>query len=246
MVEPDPFREVDEDVRAELMMRRVKKYGPAVASALILVILVVGGVTGWIAYERSVREHETQVLVEALLSDQPPADRAQALLTYAGNARIGPATIARLHAAASLIEAEDVAGAIDIYDAVAETAEADPLLRDTAVLLATINRLRIGETDGVEQALAEADEFGEPYRMVVRELIAHKALSADNRTAALERLRALAGDAETPEGTAARVRLLIEALAGDANREAQATSPVAEADGTNAGADDETRDEGNE
>ena len=141
------FREVDEDVRRDRIIRIWTKYRYVFIG---LAVLVVAGTGAWRAYEhyRDEAAETAGTKFEAaaqLARDGKSAEAAAAFDALSKTAPKGYATLARLRAAAEILAASDPQAAIKAYDAMADDPSFNPLFRDFAKLRAAMLRVDIDD-----------------------------------------------------------------------------------------------------
>jgi hypothetical protein len=211
----DIFHEVDEEVRKERLQRVWTQYGHYIVA---LAVLIVVGVGGWRGYEywegKRAAEAGAQFERAAALADDNKNSEAEAAFSkIAGDAPAGYRTLARLRAAAVLSET-DAKAAVAAYDAIAADGAIDISFRDAASLRAGMLLVDTAPFDEVRRRLEPMAEPGRTFRHTAREMLALSAWRNGDATAARRYVDMIAGDAETPQGTRARVEMLSALLAG--------------------------------
>lgn len=217
MSDTDSFiEEVSEEVRRDKLFGYIRKYGWIAAAA---VIILVGGATfnEWRkAQARAEAEARGDALLAALSVDEAEA-RAAALgdITPQGDSAAELGAVVQQLRAAELRAAEDPAGAAEALEPIAANGGLDPVYRDMAVLKLAI--LTADDTDPATQIerLTPLTAPGAPYRTLAEEQIALAEIASGDTAAALDRIRALAEDAEASPDLRRRVSRLIVALGGD-------------------------------
>jgi hypothetical protein len=212
----DIFDEIEEDLRAERAEKLLKKY----AWLLILVIVaIVGAVAGWQLWTR----HKTQqdaavaaryIAVQNALEPSGTAKPAQlaTLDQLAADAPEGYKTLARMRAAGLKADSGDLPGAVALWNAVAADADAEPLLRDLASLLATERELDHGDPAELSARLKPLAEPGNPWSTLAREQLAMLDLRQGKADDARGILQILSSDLESPPGLRARAGALLAGL----------------------------------
>lgn len=211
----DVFREVDEELKQERAKSLARRYGPAVGTAVVLVVAVAAGWTGWTRWQESRDRAATADLIEVLGAEQQAgaadlADRFAVIAQERGGAH---ATLARLNEAALRAEAGDTAAAVAIYRGVAEDGGADAVLRDYARLALVLHGLGREDPADLGARLEPLAAAGSPWRWTARELQAVLALEAGDAARAQQIVTDLADAAEAPAGVRQRAADLRDHLA---------------------------------
>ena len=197
--------EVTEEVRRDRLYGWLRRWGWAIALAIVLVV----GFAGWTewrqAQERQLAQLRGEVLLTALQLPAGPA-RAAALaeVPLAGDEGV----VAALLLAGEQAADGDAASAIAGLDAVAADGAVRPLYRDLASLKAQM--LRGAEAD--RAALEALAQPGAPFGLLAQEQLAMLDLGAGDRDAAVARLQAIRADAGVTPNQEARLRALLSAL----------------------------------
>ena len=211
------FREVDEEVRHEQMIKLWRAYGKyAIALAAAVIFGVVGSV-GWKEYSLKQRLVDGTQFAQALelLNDDQPALAAERFARLADSAGAGYAALAQLRHAEAQAASGDTAGAIITLDALAEDGSVDEDLRDLASLLAVLHLLDKGPTDGLDQRIEPLLAADSPWRASAREISGLIAFRRGDTERAREIFTELVGSAETPNGIRSRAAELVAILGGD-------------------------------
>ena len=122
------------------------------------------------------------------------------------------AILARLRAAAAKLENGDNAGALALYNAIAENPASPPELRDLAILLAVSADLDNGDRAALVARLAPLATAGHPWRPLAVEMQAALALKAGDIARARALFTELSDDAATPERLRVRATELLRAF----------------------------------
>lgn len=207
----DFFREVDEDVRRDQVIRLWKKYQNWVIAAAIIVI---AATAGWRFYEhlRLKSAEAAGDRYEAalqLLDNGKSGQAATAFQSLAADGPRGYATLSRL-AAADALAPKDPAAAIAAYDDIAADPTVDPPYQDVARLRGAY--LRIDSEDPKEFQARYAPYAGPygPYHALYRELLALAAIrQGDYQTAGLW-LDQVAADPQAPGAVRGRAEAFLE------------------------------------
>jgi len=224
----DIFQEVDEEVRRDKAVEFWTKYQNYILAAALLVVLATGGYRFWRYYQLQQAEAAGAQFQQALQLDSTgKLEEAQAALAnLQKTAPPGYANLARFVDAALTLKKDPKAG-IAAYDALANDAKLDPLLRDTAKLRAALARINDGQTEAAKSALEPLAAAG-VYRDTARLALASLALAAKDYVAAGIRLEEVMSDAEAPQADRQTARTLIGLVASQAPAPApaQASAPA--------------------
>lgn len=129
----DIFREVDEALQQEKLVKIWKEYGPTLIAAAILLVLSTAATTAWVSWNSSRNASETARLVEAMEKTTP--DTATALQDVAKDTRGNHAALALLSAAGLHADKQEFDQAAALYQQAYEESGAPRELRDLARLL---------------------------------------------------------------------------------------------------------------
>ncbi len=210
------FREVDEDLRRDNAAKVWKKYAPFIIGVAVVVILGVGGLQVWRAYDLDQRgklsDQFAVVLDAAAKGDNASAQEAlRDLSDPASGSYPGLAAFedARLRA-----NGGDIDGAIAIWDRLAETSSLGEGLQTAAVILSVLHQIDSGDAQGLRQRLDPLTIEGQAYRAAALELSALLALREGDQEAARTLYGTLADDRSAPAGARARATQMLAALKG--------------------------------
>ena len=204
----DIFREIDEEMRQERFEKLWQSYGKyAMGIGVVLVLAVVGWKT-WDHYSTSQREEQGLQFSAAsrLAAEGKKTEAAARFARLAEEGSAGYRTLSRFHQAALRADSGDRAGAIAIYNGLANDGSLDSTLREAADVFAV--------TLGLDEANADLATFSarlEPlmkedgaWRYAARELAGLIALRQSDTEKAREHFQKLADDPAAPEGMRAR------------------------------------------
>jgi hypothetical protein len=201
----DIFREIDEELRRDNLLKLWQRYGRYVIGVVIAALLIAGGIVAWRNHQLSERQAQS-VRYEAglaLLRQGKEADAAKVFASVGGESG-GYAQLALFEAADLAAKSGDVKGAIADYDKLAGASDVDPELRDVATLLSVMNGFADSDPQRVIDRLKPFTENGNPWRSTALELTAAAKLKAGDKATALDIYQKLADDLTAPEGVRAR------------------------------------------
>lgn len=212
----DIFREVDEEVRREQLLRLWQRHGYLI---IVIAVLVVAGVGGWRGYEswqaKKAAESGTafqQAMTFAETGKHPEAEAAFARIAVNGTA--GYRVLARLRQAAELVRTDRKA-AIKAYDDIAADKSLGQVFQDLAAIRAGILLVDTSAYSEMRQRLEPLTASGRSFRHDARELLALSAWKAGDMSAAQQWTAMIVADPETPSGARGRAQILGELIAAN-------------------------------
>ncbi len=222
------FREVDEDVRRDRVVRLWTKYRYLL---IALAVLVVAGTGGWRLYghyrDEAAQAASAKYEAAAQLSrDGKSTEATAAFDALSKTAPKGYASIARLRAADERA-ASDPQAAIKAYEALAADPSFDPVFKDFAKLRAAMLRVDSDDPLDFERKFAPLASDSFPYHHQIRELLGLAALKRNAFDTAGNWFDGIVSDTRAPAGIHMRAQALLglvqSAAVGPAN--AQAGNP---------------------
>ncbi|MGI9414271.1 MAG: tetratricopeptide repeat protein [Hyphomicrobiales bacterium] len=215
------FREVDEEIRHEQFKKLWDKYGIYVISACVGVVVAVGGIKGWQAYQVSVAESAGAQYIKAIehLSKSESEEAQKVFSALASGGPSGYAALARFQTAAALIKSQDKAGAVKAFDALAADTGVDPMLRDLARVKAGLIAVDSETVDAVEARVSALNTRDNPWRNAAREIIALAAYRAGDVVKADRLYTEIIGDLSAPKGLRERAQIMLTLLQPQIPRE---------------------------
>jgi hypothetical protein len=211
----DIFREIDEELRYDKLLRVWRRHRIAIIVAIAGLILGTAGYVGWKDYSEKQALARAQAFQVALdLVAQPDDATALAALDRVTEGSDGYAALARLQKAAVEMRSGNTAGAIAIYDALAADSSIEKTFRDLATLLLALNALDTGEPDELIARLAPLTADANAWRYSAREVTALLRLRKGDTAGARELLTALSADSAAPQGVRSRAAELLAGLEG--------------------------------
>jgi hypothetical protein len=216
MSDSEVFREVDEDYRRERMIAFWRRYGTATFGLVVIAMLVAAGANYYVERREAEKAGETARL-EALLSGIQPGAEAQsadALAAFAAAASPAKATLALLAEGALRQRAGKLDDAARIYRQIADGSDADPVLRDLAVVRLGYLATDQAKPEPMIPRLQEIAARNSPWRYSAREAAALLTARAGERESAAQMFSDLARDPGAPPDLAARARALADLYRG--------------------------------
>ena len=207
------FREIDEELRRDNLLKLWQRYGKYVIAVAVLAIVIAGGIVAWRDHQASERRAQGQRYSSALALAREGKD-ADAAKVFAVLAREGGgySLLAAFEEAELLAKTGDKKAAIAAYDRLADTSGIDPEFRGLAVLLAVMHGLAAGDAAGAIERLQPLTAAGNPWRASALDLTAAAKLKAGDRGGALAIYKELADDLSAPQGLRARAAEMAAAL----------------------------------
>jgi hypothetical protein len=210
----DIFREIDEELRRENLLKLWSRYGKYVILVVVLAVLIAGAITAWRSHQASERRAQSgrYSAALALVRDGKNADAARLFAALAQEGG-GYGLLASFEEAELLAKDGDRKGAVAAYDRLAASSGLDREFRDLAVLLSVMQGLPDDDPKVAVERLQRLTENGNPWRASALELTAAAKLKAGDRTGALDIYKTLADDLSAPQRLRARAAEMAAALA---------------------------------
>ena len=210
----DIFREIDEELRRDNLLRLWKLYGRYLVGAAVALLVVAGGVAAWHDHQLTERRAQSMRYAAALTmareGKEAEAVKVFAAITQEGG---GYATLARFEEAQQLAKAGDRVGAVATYDRISADTGLDPALRNLAVLLSIMQGMPEADPHATIERLAPLTTTDDPWRPTAIELTAIARLKSGDKSGALELYKSLADDLAAPRDLRARAAEMTAALA---------------------------------
>lgn len=210
----DIFREIDEELRRDNLLKLWSKYGRYVLGLAVVALAVAGAVVAWRDHLLSERRAQSTRYAEALAL-AAGGKEAEAAKIFAAIAQggVGYATLAPFEDAALLAKSGDRKGAVAAYDRIAASSSVGPAFRDLGLLLSVMQGGADTDPNAAIERLAPLTAAGNPWRPTAVELTAAARLKTGDRKAALDLYKSLADDPTAPQGVRARAAEMAAALA---------------------------------
>jgi len=209
----DIFREIDEELRRDNLLKLWQRYGKYVIAVAVLALVIAGGIVAWREHQGSERRAQGQRYSNALALVRAGKDgeaaKVFALLAQEGG---GYSLLAAFEEAELLAKTGDRKGAIAGYERIAGASGIDPEFRDLAVLLSAAQLLADGDAAAASEHLQKLTASGNPWRASALDLTAAAKLKAGDRGGALAIYKELADDLTAPQALRARAAEMAAAL----------------------------------
>lgn len=224
------LREVEEELRRERLEKIWRQYGTYIIAAAALIVF--GVLTYKYLENRRIVAAQTEGAryedALTLASGGKEGSAAKEFENMAAEGASGYRALARLQLAGAQMKDGKTAEALATYEALANDASADNLLRQYALLQAAA--LRLGEADFPEMQNRLAPLMGDesPWRYSARELLGLAAFKAGNIKEARTILTPLLVDQQTPKSILDRAQIVMAKIAeGELGKKAADTGSAA-------------------
>ena len=201
----DIFREVEEDVRRERLLKFWKAYGDFVIAAIVLLFAALGAFVLWQRHEDSERDKASSALISAERISNP-TQAADAFDTLAKSAPKGYALVSRLAEANAMYASGQTKNAIDLYKQIAK--DDDGAVGSVARLRAAWAQSENATRGELAQLLAPLNQPGNAWRALAQEVLAYADYRALDLKAAQTKFQFLASDAGAPDALRARAHAM--------------------------------------
>jgi hypothetical protein len=213
----DIFREIDEELRRDNLLKLWSRYGRYIIAATVVVLLIAAGVAVWRNHQVSLRQAEATRYAGALglAENGKTADAMRVFAAIAGEGG-GYGLLSSFEEAGLKAKAGDHKAAAALYDRIAAQSGAGGDFRDLAVLLSVMQELEetpAAAPQKVIARLAPLTATGNPWRPTAVELTALARLESGDKKGALALYKSLADDLTAPRGLRARAAEMASALA---------------------------------
>ncbi len=210
----DIFKEVDEDLRRDNLEKLWKKYGFQIIGMAAAVVLGVAGVQGWQAYDLDQRGKLSDRYGVALELTQigETAAGLDAMIDLSEASGNGYAGLAAFEEARLRVESGDTAGAIAVWDRIADGSGLGPGFKEAATLFSVLHQIDSGDSAALRARLQPLATDSQPFRSTARELLAVIALGEGDAAAARALYTQISDDREAPAGLRQRATQMLAAL----------------------------------
>jgi hypothetical protein len=210
----DIFREIDEELRRDNLLKLWSRYWRHVAAAAAGVLLVAFAIVEWRNHQLAERQAEATRYAGALnLAQNGRSAEAEQVFGVIAKEAGGYALLASFEQAGLLAKSSNRKAAIAIYDRIAASPGIAPEFRDLAVLLSVMQGMPDSDPQQTIARLAPLTGRDNPWRPTALELTALARLKAGDKKAALDLYKGLADDLTAPRSLRARAAEMAAALA---------------------------------
>ncbi len=209
----DIFREIEEELRRDNLLKLWRRYGKYVIAAVVLALVIAGLVVAWRDYRASQRHAEAARYSAALTLVREGKDaEAAKLFGELAHDGGGYGMIAAFEQAQLLAKSGDRSGAVAAYDRLAAASDIAPEFREVAVLLSVMQSFSDADAKTVIERLRPLTASGNPWRANALDLTAAATLKAGDREGARKIYQQLADDLAAPQALRARAAEMAAAL----------------------------------
>jgi hypothetical protein len=214
----DIFQEVDEAVRREQLQKLWKRYGNFVIAAAVLVVLAVGGWSGyqWWEAKKAAQAGAAFDAAAELVDQGKSADAEEAFARLATEGTAAYRFLARLREAA-VMAGRDPKAAVAAYDAVASDGSVPRVFQELAGIRAALLLVDSAPLSEMTRRLEPLAQPDSTFRHSAREILALAAFKEGDKTAAKKWFDMIASDADTPQSLRGRIDVLMT-LSGDTGK----------------------------
>jgi hypothetical protein len=208
----DIFREIDEELRRDNLLKLWARYGRFIIAAVIVVMALAAGFAAWRSHQLAERQAQSARFASALALAQAGKNSESAAVLSTINTGDGYAVLAAFENAALLAKQGEHKQAATAYDRIAASNSAGPTLRDLATLLSAMQSTVEIDPKGAIARLAPLTAPGGPWRPTALELTAAAQLKLGHAKAARDIYKGLADDPTAPHSLRARAAEMAAAL----------------------------------
>jgi hypothetical protein len=209
----DIFREIDEELRRDNLLKLWARYGRYIIAAAVVVMVLAAGFAAWRSHQFAERQAQSARFASALALAQAGKNAdAAAVFSTIDKSGGGYSVLAAFENAALLAKRGERKEAAAAYDRIAEEGAVGPTLRDLATLLSVMQETIETHPKAAIARLAPLTAAGDPWRPTALELTAAAQLKLGNAGAALNIYKGLADDPAAPPGLRARAAEMTAAL----------------------------------
>ncbi len=210
----DIFREIDEELRRDNLLKLWSRYGRYVIAVAVLALVVAGAIVAWRDHQLSERRAQSARYAAALsLARQGKEPEAAKVFEEIAQEGGGYAILAAFEEAELLAKSGDRKTAVATYDRIAASSEFAPFFRSLAVLLSVMQDTSEADPSSTIERLAPLTAAGNPWRPTALELTAAAKLKSGDKSGASELYKSLADDLAAPQSLRARAAEMAAALA---------------------------------
>jgi hypothetical protein len=209
----DIFREIDEELRRDNLLKLWSRYARYIVALAILVLVIAGGIVAWRDHQASERRAQSTRYASALslVREGKDAEAAKVFAMIGGESG-GYAILALFEEAELLVKSGDRQGAVAAYDRITAAGGLDPAFRELAILLSVMHGTPETDQRATIDRLAPMTVTGNPWRPTALELTAIARLQSGDKSGALDLYKTLADDLAAPPGLRSRAAEMAAAL----------------------------------
>lgn len=223
----DIFREVDEDLRREQFKKLWDRFGTYVLGAAVLIVLVVAGYKFWEYWEtrQAAASGDRFVAAVRLAEEGKHEEAATALEAIVADGSGGYPILAGFRAGAEKLAAGDDAGAVALYDAIAQRSGTPALIRDMARLRAALILSDSATVADLNTRIGDLAATGNPWRQNAREILGLAAWRVDDLATARKYFDEILADKEAAQDIRSRAQFMLALIDARQGAPAAETEP---------------------
>jgi len=206
----DIFREIDEEVRREQLMKLWERYGTWLIAACVVVILAVAGwrIYEWQQNEKAAAAGAKFEAAVALANEGKTNEAEEAFARIAGDGTASYRVLAKLREAGEQAR-QDPKAAVAAYDQLAADGSIGQVFQDLAALRAGTLLVDTASYADLKQRLEPLTAPNRAFRHSARITLALSAWRANDIAAMRQWSDMILADAETPSGARGQAQMLL-------------------------------------
>jgi hypothetical protein len=210
----DIFREIDEELRRDNLLKLWQRYGIYILGVAVLIVAATGGYVAWQRYEEGRRQDQSRAYEGGLMLARSDPKAAIEAMQRLGGGGEPYAMLARFQEAGLKAKQGDTAGALAAYDALSKDTDNAQTFRDAATILYATHALDSEDPNALIERLKPLTAPTSPWRHSALELTGLAAQRAGDTARARDIFTALAADSEAPQDLRSRAAEILAALQG--------------------------------
>jgi hypothetical protein len=216
MMQPNLFKEIEEDLERQKLEDLWRKYGPFLIGFAFIIVLGTSVVTAWTSWQKEKSQTTTARLIAVTeKSDSDYAKKDEALSMFALNKNgTTQAAMARFYAAALAIKQGDTKKALAYYDAVSHDVNIDIALRQLADLYSIELQMSSEDPKTLQAKLDLLLVEPSPWHDTALEDKGYLALKAGDNDKAKQIFLELSQEASAPHDMVDRAKSMLRYLGG--------------------------------
>jgi len=207
----DIFQEVDDDIRQARLLRLWAQYGRYLIIILVGTVLATAGKVGWDEFQTRRMVAESARFSGALqLAENGQHEQAAFSFNLLSNESVtGYGQLAALRQAAALTESGEPDKAIAVYERLASSGDADPIIAELASVLGAMRLLDRGLSQEAIRNLEQISDGRGPWKHLAKEVKALSIMQTGDMEKGRNLLESLVNDPAVPAGIRSRSRKIL-------------------------------------
>ncbi len=195
----DIFQEVEDDLHNERLEKLWKKYGSAIITFAVGIVVGTALYVGVDSYLTAKYEAQTEKLVIlAQAVTEGDTTKLDEMVSYASDVGGDNGAMALLKAGEKFREDGQNDKALNAYKQISEMSGADDFYNDLGALMVVQMQLDILSAEQIEEQLSPLAAEGRPLRYTAKELMAYTMMNKGDYQSAAATFKELANDANAP------------------------------------------------